>query len=369
MNGRDLAAFLTGVADVEDGPRGGIVPHRLPGWARAQHDQPDLRWAEGCPAGAALRLRTAASRLVLAIAATAVELDGATFPDPPVLAVLDGGATTAYPIAPFDVVPVDGPGAPRRNGPAAVVVERPAVDGVVEIRLPHNCRVELLGLDADAPVTRAGEPAGLRWVHYGSSISHCANAPSPDRTWPAQVADALGWRLRNLAFSGNAQLDPFAARVIASADADLITLKVGINLVNADSMRHRAFLPAVHGFLDTIREARPETPIVVFTAIACPAQEHSPGPSVLRDGAYRGARRALEADGGALTLAHTREVVERVVAARRERDPRLFAVDGRELLGARDAHLLADGLHPTQEGNDLIARRFPGLLPAEALPG
>jgi hypothetical protein len=45
--------------------------------------------------------------------------------------------------------------------------------------------------------------------------------------------------------------------MIRDAPADLITLKVGINLVNADSMRERTFRPAVHAFLDTIREGIP----------------------------------------------------------------------------------------------------------------
>ena len=55
-----------------------------------------------------------------------------------------------------------------------------------------------------------------------------------------RAAAALDWQLRNLSFAGNAQLDGFAARMIRDAPADLITLKVGINLVNADSMRERA---------------------------------------------------------------------------------------------------------------------------------
>jgi hypothetical protein len=39
--------------------------------------------------------------------------------------------------------------------------------------------------------------------------------------------------------------------------ADVISLKIGINLVNTDLLRLRAFTPAMHGFLDTIREGHP----------------------------------------------------------------------------------------------------------------
>lgn len=37
--------------------------------------------------------------------------------------------------------------------------------------------------------------------------------------------------------------------------ADLISFKMGINVVNTDAMRLRAFTPALHGFLTIIREA------------------------------------------------------------------------------------------------------------------
>ena len=61
--------------------------------------------------------------------------------------------------------------------------------------------------------------------------------------------------------------------------ADLISVKIGINLVNADLMRLRAFTPAVHGFLDTIRDGHPTTPLLVVSPILCPIHEDTPGPS------------------------------------------------------------------------------------------
>jgi hypothetical protein len=83
-------------------------------------------------------------------------------------------------------------------------------------------------------------------------------APCPTRTWSAIAAREQGWDCPNLGLSGQAQLDPFIARAIRDALADIITLKIGVNLVNADSMTLRTFRPAVHGFLDTIREGRPD---------------------------------------------------------------------------------------------------------------
>ena len=66
--------------------------------------------------------------------------------------------------------------------------------------------------------------------------------------------------------------------MIASQPADLISLKLGINVVNGDTMRERTFVPAVHGFLDTIRERHPDVPVAVVTPIICPVAEDHPGP-------------------------------------------------------------------------------------------
>ncbi len=60
--------------------------------------------------------------------------------------------------------------------------------------------------------------------------------------------------------------------------ADLVSVKIGINLVNLDLMRRRAFGPAVHGFLDTIREGHPTTPLLVVSPLLCPIHEDTPGP-------------------------------------------------------------------------------------------
>ena len=98
------------------------------------------------------------------------------------------------------------------------------------------------------------------WLHHGSSISHGSDAASPTTTWPALAAALGGVELINLGLGGSALLDPFTARAMRDTPADLISVKIGINLVNTDLMRLRAFAPAVHGFLDTIREGHPDHP-------------------------------------------------------------------------------------------------------------
>ncbi|WP_323118126.1 SGNH/GDSL hydrolase family protein [Burkholderia alba] len=157
-----------------------------------------------------------------------------------------------------DVVTTDmGTGAmSKQPGPVSTLRfdNLPGHDKQVEIWLPYNESTELIGLRTNAriePVTDSGRRVGL---HHGSAISHGSNGDSPTSIWPALAASLGDVDLINLGFGGSAPLDPFTARTMRDTPADLISIKIGINLVNTDLMRLRAFTPAVHGFLDTLRE-------------------------------------------------------------------------------------------------------------------
>ena len=142
----------------------------------------------------------------------------------------------------------------------------------------------------------------LRWWHHGSSISHCIEAATPRGVWPVAAADQLSLDVTNLGFAANAHLDPFTARAMRDSGADLFSLKIGINIVGGDTMKRRTFVPAVHGFLDTIREGAPSAPILVISPIFCPMHEDTPGPDRHRPRDRRAARNA-EHDTGLLRTA------------------------------------------------------------------
>jgi hypothetical protein len=119
--------------------------------------------------------------------------------------------------------------------PSVVVFENlGSEDKTVDVWLPHTAVTELFEIGADAPIQAERTHTKPRWVVYGSSITHCMEVNSPTRTWPAIAAHALDYDLIDLGFSGNAVLDPFVARGIRDVEADLITLKLGINVVGAD---------------------------------------------------------------------------------------------------------------------------------------
>jgi hypothetical protein len=228
----------------------------------------------------------------------------------------------------------------------------PGATSVVELWLPHNVGVIIHGVRSDVPLAAAPDTRP-RWLVHGSSITHDSLAEGPSDTWPAQLARDAGWHLTTLGFRGECHLDPFVARAIAAAPADLITLELGINVHNFQTMRERAFVPAVHGFLQTVRDGHPDTPLTVVSPVFGAEREVES-----RSTSFEGEN--LEGD---LTLPRIREALRLAVQTReRYRDPAVAYVDGLSLLGAEHAHLFPDGLHPDSRGTGILRARLAPLL-------
>jgi lysophospholipase L1-like esterase len=362
--------LVRGALELERTDRG-VLPHRLPAWARAQVPDEYLARVESQPSGVRLAFRTRANAIELHVLATkTVYLGGPTLPDGRYDLVVDGCLASqasadggnVYEIDPATQSAVTRPGASVIVRFAELTGEASGDEKSVEIWLPQTETTELIALRTNAPVV-AGLGRDRRvWLHHGSSISHGSTAASPTATWPAIASTRGDVDLVNLGFSGNALLDPFLARAMRDTPAELISLKLGINLTNLDLMRRRAFAPAVHGFLDTIRDGHPTAPLLVISSIACPLQEDTPGPIAPVFDGPRMSFRALgdPADPTRLTLAVIRDELARIVAQRAVDDPNLHYLDGRALLGAADvAELpLPDGLHPSPAGHERIGERF-----------
>jgi hypothetical protein len=362
--------LVRGALELQSTDRG-LLPHRLPAWVRAQSDDPQLHLVERQPAGVRLALRTAATRLELDVLPTKRRYVG-TPPRPDGwYDVLVDGELVARLQAPggnvLDVEMMTGASTLTVGDPTTLVIALPDGDKDVEVWLPHDEQTELVDLRADAPVSPLPDDRP-RWVHHGSSISHGSVATYPTEPWPVVAARLGGLDLVNLGLGGSALLDPFVARTIRDTPADLISLKLGINLVNQDLLRRRALGPAVHGYLDTIRDGHPGTPIRLVSPVHCAIHESTPGPSAPDLAALGEGRLAFVAGGdpadvaaGRLTLEVVREVLAEVVE--RRGDPRLTYVDGLGLYGAADAEQvpLPDDLHPDSATHRLIGERFAAL--------
>ncbi|WP_047871052.1 GDSL-type esterase/lipase family protein [Nocardiopsis sp. RV163] len=365
------ADLLRGALDLERTEHG-VLPHRLPERARAQCEDPQLLMAESQPSGVRVAFRTRASAVELDTLPTKRAYTGAPpRPDGVYDLIVDGQLVDQASATGGNTLTIDMAtgSAEHRPGPVATVRFTGLSDRVkdVEIWLPHNETTELVALRTDAAVEPAPDRGRRVWLHHGSSISHGSNAASPTTVWPALAASFGGVELVNLGLGGSALLDPFTARAMRDTPADLISLKIGINLVNADLMRLRAFGPAVHGFLDTLREGHPGTPLLVVSPILCPIHEDTPGPCAFDPDSLRVGELRFRATGdpgeraaGKLTLTVIREELERIVRQRAAEDPNLHYLDGRELYGEADnAELpLPDELHPDAAAHRRIGERF-----------
>ncbi|GAA2310271.1 GDSL-type esterase/lipase family protein [Streptomyces caniferus] len=368
------ADLLRGALDLERTEHG-VLPHRLPARARAQCADGQLAMAEAQPSGVRLVFRTRAAAIELDTLRTKMAYQGAPpRPDGVYDLLVDGSLAGQASVTGGNVLMVDMTTgtAETRPGPVGTVRFTGLPDRVkdVEIWLPHNEITQLVALRTDAPV-EAVPPGGRRvWLHHGSSISHGSDAASPTTTWPALAASLGDAELINLGLGGSALLDPFTARALRDTPADLVSVKIGINLVNTDLMRLRAFTPAVHGFLDTVREGHPTTPLLVVSPIHCPIHEDTPGPSApdfsnLGAGKlqFRAAGDPAERAAGKLTLGVIREELSRIVKQRAADDPHLHYLDGLGLYGEADfAELpLPDQLHPDAATHRRIGARFAEL--------
>ncbi|WP_327339985.1 GDSL-type esterase/lipase family protein [Streptomyces sp. NBC_01324] len=368
------ADLLRGALDLERTEHG-VRPHRLPARARAQCADAQLAMAEAQPSGVRLVFRTAATVIELDALRTKTAYQGAPpRPDGVYDLLVDGRLAGQGSVTGGNVLLVDMTAgtAQTQPGPVGTVPFAGLPEGVkdVEIWLPYNENTELVALRTDAPVEPAPDPGRKVWLHHGSSISHGSDAASPTTTWPALAASLGGVELVNLGLGGSALLDPFTARAMRDTPADLISVKIGLNLVNADLMRLRAFTPAVHGFLDTIREGHPTAPLLVVSPVLCPIHEDTPGPSMpdfsnLSEGRlqFKAMGDPSERAAGKLTLNVIRGALSDLVEQRAADDPNLYYLDGRALYGEQDfAELpLPDQLHPDAATHRRMGDRFAAL--------
>ncbi len=352
---------IHGVAEVTRGDRG-LRVHRLrSNYAMHHENDPLTQKVADQASGARLVFETLATRIEFGFRATGDKsIDGSFVSAPTTVNLTYAGKKLLFSHANPDRRVWSGNAVTHiETGEDAFAIfelEETIEPRMVELWLPHNSDIEILSLSADAPL-EAAKVLAPKWVHYGSSISHCMEADEPLGVWPVVAARELDLDLFSLGLAGSANIEQFAARAIAELPADFISLKLGINPVGGRNMTRRTFVPAVHAFLDTVRAAHPETPIVLISPVICEALEDAPGPSGGGlDGKVKASEHRAEDWVGDLTLTMVREILEAAVA--RREDPNLAYLNGLELFGQEDVGLMPDGLHPNAEGYRLIGERF-----------
>lgn len=179
-----------------------------------------------------------------------------------------------------------------------------------------------------------------KWVTYGSSITHCVDASSPTRTWPAIVAQARQLNLTCLGFGGQCHLDVQIARVMRDLPSDYFSICAGINIYSRASLNERTFAASLVGFIQIIREKHPVTPILLISPIY-------------------GASREETANSQGWTLARYRMAVEEVASLLRTYgDTNIQYLNGLMLFDSSMVSMMPDKLHPNASGYESMARKF-----------
>ena len=355
-----------GAQDIEVGKRG-VTPRRLPAWTREQFNVPAMDLMVSMPSGVRIRFDTNAESVSITAEVTSIAYQGA-------LPRLTQFAVTSQGVV-GETIPVKAPHyfLLDRFDPSKVefVEGETAVatfanlgthEKTIEIWLPQNARVEVvdIAVSDNATLSRSATPAIPQWVHYGSSISHCMEADEPTGVWPAVAARLSKAELTSFGFAGQCQLDQYVARTVRDMPLDIFTMKVGINVVNIDSMRERTFAPALHGFLDTVRDGHPDAPICVISPIYCLSAENKPGPTLPGDdGKFFTLNRTASESFGSMSLTQMRTVIEEVVERRiAGGDKNLSYHNGLEIFGEADAGDMPDDLHPNSAGYLRMGQRF-----------
>lgn len=204
-------------------------------------------------------------------------------------------------------------------------------DGRAVVYLPEGMKPRLRSVAAIGGDI-APAPAQPTWVAYGDSITEGWSASAPARCWLAIAGRQSGMNAVNLGYAGSARGEIVLAQQIAALDADVITVAYGTNCWA--TIPHTADMVCANtaAFLRIIRTAHPKVPMLVVSPLIRPDAENQPN--------------AL-----GTTLADIRAAIERTVV--QGPDPLTTLLPGADLV---PASLLADGIHPGDEGHRKIAR-------------
>ena len=183
-----------------------------------------------------------------------------------------------------------------------------------------------VGVPAGHSIKKAGPyPAGRKpIVFYGTSITQGGCASRPGMVHTAILGRRLHAPIINLGFSGNGRLEPELARLLGEVDASVYVLDCLPNMTG------KVVAERAEPFVRLLREARPDTPIVLV-------EDRSYASAFLV-----AAQKQRNADSrAALKAAHTRLVQAGIGG--------LTYLPGDDLLGD-DGEGTVDSSHPTDLG-------------------
>jgi lysophospholipase L1-like esterase len=312
----------------------GLRLQRLPDPVRAALN-PGARDGALCPSSCELRFVTSADEVAVTLFSEVHHeyvqtLQGDFIVEEAVLAPRE---TKTLTVRPAPLVPAL---MGRRSGAAFA-------PGVCRLKLSGTGRVHYVSAaTADGSPLRPPSPnekPARRWLAYGSSITHGFSAPHLSQPYIVCAARALGVDVLNLGFGGACHVetelaDHFAAR----PDWDLATLELGVNLID-HSMPDEEFARRVGYMADALTGSRPDCPVALITVFPV---HHDLRP---------------EDDPRRARTERFRRIVRDAHAARRERCPNLYLIEGADVLDDWTG-LTADLCHPSEYGHARMGMRL-----------
>lgn len=140
--------------------------------------------------------------------------------------------------------------------------------GLTRVILPWRPSVRLISVEGETSLPKPEQTPDIRYLAYGSSITHGSTAVRPTGTYPARTAEFLGADLFNLGFGGGAHMEKEMADYIADrSDWDIATLEMGINVVQ--TFDEDEFYRRIEYFVTTIANAHPEEWIFCIDIFPC----------------------------------------------------------------------------------------------------
>jgi hypothetical protein len=303
--------------------------HRLPTASQAKFPPPVWNLAKS-PSGGRIRLRTDA-------ASVAVRLE---YPSPPNMANMHAFGQTGVDLymdgAYWATATADKEAKEGKIYEHVYCSDRPHAwrDATLYLSLYKPVKVLAVGVNSSA---RLEKPAPFAVpkpvVFYGTSITQGGCASRPGMSYQAILGRMLNLDFVNLGFSGNGKGEPDVAAAVAQIDASCFVLDFAQNNGTV-ALLSQVYAP----FLETLRRAHPQTPILAITPIFSTRE-------ITGQNENEGMR------------SHIRQVISKRIG---DGDRNLQLTEGTDLLGVSRGDGLVDGTHPNDLGFQWMAE---GLAP------
>ncbi|HOK56159.1 MAG TPA: SGNH/GDSL hydrolase family protein [bacterium] len=128
---------------------------------------------------------------------------------------------------------------------------------LVRVILPHLLITKIVDIGGEFELPRKNQTPKVKYLAYGSSITHGATSLRPTGTYASKIAQILNVDLINLGFGGGAHLEKEIADYIAERDDwDFGTFELGINMVGGFEVDE--FEKRVDYFIEKIVDKKPD---------------------------------------------------------------------------------------------------------------